>query len=255
MEDDLQRFAIPGRKLAASAIRKADSIQRLPPIKQIREKPTMWINDITPTQHTTFCFDGEQIQLKTFSDYIEGVERCFIEIISNAVDNCCYSIYYGRMADEISVEINSKTISITNGGCNIPVVKTDEGEWIPNIIFGELFSSSHYNAVKQQYKQDMGSGGTNGVGATLANIFSEQFSVIVDDPISHRRFERSWSQGAPIQTEKITEDKNIKATSISVTYTLDFPYFAMEEYSQCMQELFAFHAVSAGFTGKVPINL
>lgn len=251
----LEKYAIAGRKVSKSAVRQADSYQQLSPTEQIRQKPTMWISDVTPVQNNVYCFDGNEIVLRTVPDYIEGVERLFIEILSNAVDNCTYSIHYGRKPDDITIEIGETLITVVNGGCNMPVSQTSDGKWIPDILFGELFSSSHYDQVKSKYKQDMGSGGTYGVGATLVNVFSERFDVVVEDPIEHKRFSRSWSKNIPLGDAKIDSDQNIVETRIRVCYLLDFPFFNLTGYSQDMQHLFAFHAITAGFTAKVPIHL
>ncbi len=259
MEDTVavveKKFAIAGRKLDQSAIRKADSYQQLTPTEQIRQKPTMWISDINPRQAEVYRFNGNKIVSGEIPDYIEGVERLFIEILSNAVDNCTYSIHYGRKPDDIHVRITNKEIVITNGGCHIPLTQLPDGKWIPDILFGELFSSSHYDQVKTKYKQDMGSGGTYGVGATLVNVFSELFEVIVEDPIQHKRYIRSWCKNIPNADPDITFDKNITETKVSVRYILDFPFFSLEEYSINLMQLFAFHAITAGFTAKVPIHL
>lgn len=257
------RHTIDGRTLSESAIRHADSFQQLSAIEQIRQKPMMWISDIAPSSSSIYCFENlEKIVNVQTDEYIEGVERLFIEILSNSIDNCTYSIHYGRKPDAISVRIGAQKIQIINGGCNLPVEKSSKGVWIPAMLFGELFSSSHYDAVKTRYKQEMGSGGTYGVGSTLVNAFSDKFEVLVEDPVSKRRFTQVWSRGMPLVegSEPIIEDdQGIVDTKVSVTYTLDWSMFPSLKSCKCypkiLRDLFAFHAVTASFTAKVPVYI
>ena len=56
--------------------------------------------------------------------------------------------------------------------------------YIPQLLFGELLTSANYN------KKDKTTGGKNGYGAKLANIFSKEFSV---KTLDHKR-KKEWTQ-------------------------------------------------------------
>lgn len=194
--------------------------------------------------------------------FIEGIDRCALELISNAVDNCTYSIYCGRRPDEIHVTLTDTTITVVNGGSNVPVDKMPgTNTWVPSMLWGSLFSSSHYEESRRAYKASTSSAGTNGVGGALVNIFSERFEVTVDDPESHQRYHNVWCRGKPLEVDgvpvepTVTRDPKIVDTRISVSYTLDFPFFNIEKYSQDMMEVIAYHVVTAGFTAKVPVTI
>lgn len=65
------------------------------------------------------------------------------------------------------------TISIWNNGQGIPVVEhKDEKMFVPSMIFGHLLTSSNYNDEEEKV-----TGGRNGYGAKLCNIFSSKFVV------------------------------------------------------------------------------
>ena len=62
-------------------------------------------------------------------------------------------------------------ISIENNGAGIPVeMHKKEKVYVPEMIFGQLLTSSNYNDDEKKT-----TGGRNGYGAKLANIFSTKF--------------------------------------------------------------------------------
>lgn len=64
-------------------------------------------------------------------------------------------------------------MSIYNNGKGIPVtVHKDEKMYVPTMIFGHLLTSSNYNDEEEKV-----TGGRNGYGAKLCNIFSTKFTV------------------------------------------------------------------------------
>ena len=64
-------------------------------------------------------------------------------------------------------------MSIYNNGRGIPVVMhKEEKMYVPTMIFGHLLTSSNYNDEEQKV-----TGGRNGYGAKLCNIFSNKFTV------------------------------------------------------------------------------
>ncbi|EPY78109.1 hypothetical protein CB1_001119005 [Camelus ferus] len=64
-------------------------------------------------------------------------------------------------------------ISIWNNGKGIPVVEHKvEKMYVPALIFGQLLTSSNYDDEEKKV-----TGGRNGYGAKLCNIFSTKFTV------------------------------------------------------------------------------
>lgn len=64
-------------------------------------------------------------------------------------------------------------ITVWNNGKGIPVVEhKDEKMYVPTMIFGHLLTSSNYNDEEEKV-----TGGRNGYGAKLCNIFSTKFTV------------------------------------------------------------------------------
>jgi len=77
-------------------------------------------------------------------------------------------------------------ISIWNNGQGIPVVEhKDEKMYVPTMIFGHLLTSSNYNDEEEKV-----TGGRNGYGAKLCNIFSTMFTV----ETAAKEYKRSFKQ-------------------------------------------------------------
>ena len=63
-------------------------------------------------------------------------------------------------------------IAIMNNGRGIPIeIHKEHNVHIPSMIFGEMMTSSNYDDDEKKV-----TGGRNGFGAKLCNIFSESFT-------------------------------------------------------------------------------
>ena len=89
----------------------------------------------------------------------------------NAADN----IQRDKKTNTIKVNIDQKQnrITVWNNGKGIPIeVHKEHGCYVPELVFGHLLTSSNYDD-----KQKKVTGGRNGYGAKLTNIFSKRFTV------------------------------------------------------------------------------
>ena len=68
-------------------------------------------------------------------------------------------------------------ISVLNDGKGIPVqIHKEHNIYVPELVFGHLLTSSNYNDSEKKV-----TGGRNGYGAKLTNIFSTKFIVETAD--------------------------------------------------------------------------
>jgi DNA gyrase/topoisomerase IV subunit B len=73
----------------------------------------------------------------------------------------------------VHINPEQNEIIVMNDGKGIPVeVHKKEKMYVPELIFGHLLTSSNYDDEEQKV-----TGGRNGYGAKLANIFSTKFIV------------------------------------------------------------------------------
>lgn len=116
--------------------------------------------------------------------FVPGLYKIFDEILVNAADNKQRDKKMDCIRINISRENNE--VSVWNNGKGIPVqMHKDEKMYVPTMIFGHLLTSSNYNDEEEKV-----TGGRNGYGAKLCNIFSTKFSVETSCKDSRKRFKQ-----------------------------------------------------------------
>lgn len=107
--------------------------------------------------------------------YVPGLYKIFDEILVNAADNKQRDPKMDRL--EVVIDQEENLISVYNTGDGIPVeMHKEEGVFVPELIFGHLLTSSNYDDNEKKT-----TGGRNGYGAKLTNIFSTEFIIETAD--------------------------------------------------------------------------
>ena len=163
--------------------------------EQIYKIPDTYIGSIEQTTEPRYVYDFETDSIKKKAvTYIPGLYKIYDEIIVNAVDQYV-RLKLSRESDvydniylvkNIMVSINKDTglTSVYNDGDGIDVTKHKTYKvFVPSLIFGELLTSSNYNK-----KEDKVTGGKNGYGAKLTNIFSKTFTIATVDKNRNLQF-------------------------------------------------------------------
>ena len=92
------------------------------------------------------------------------------------------------------------------------------------MIFGELLTSSNYNDDEKRT-----TGGRNGYGAKLANIFSTEFIVEIGDAKRGIHYTQTWRDNMHIvEPAKITKLPAKTRSFVKVTYYPDFKRFNID---------------------------
>lgn len=109
--------------------------------------------------------------------------------------------------------------------------KQVQGIYIPEMIFGHLLTSSNYNDLEAKT-----TGGRNGYGAKLCNIFSTEFTVETQDGKHAKRYKQTWTENMENKGKaKITTNKAADFTR--VTFSPDFKRFGMSGMDDDLQAL------------------
>ena len=169
----------------------------------------------------TMMFTEQKIDLPL------GIERLFVEISSNAGDNAARSLRNGIDPGEVTVSMTKKIITVRNGGIPIPVeINKATGMYAPELIFGNMFTSSNYK--KEKVRTECG---RNGFGAKLTNIYSKQFIVTVGDPYNEKLYRQVWSDNMKVcGTPEIRPFGKTEKAFVEVVFILDFERFGYSEY-------------------------
>ena len=154
-------------------------------------------------------------------NFVPGLYKIFDEILVNAADNK----QRDKNMDTVKVSINRENgeISVWNNGRGIPIeIHEKEGIYIPEMIFGHLLTSSNYDDNEEKV-----TGGRNGYGAKLCNIFSTTFAIDTADSRTKQRYKQTWTGNmSKMGKASISSQKGDDFTKI--TFTPDYRKFKMQ---------------------------
>ena len=179
--------------------------------------------------------DDTHKMAKQTINYIPGEYKLYDEIIVNALDQ------YIRIKEatdvnlfpvkNIKINVNQETgiISVYNDGEGISIeMHETEKKYIPELIFGDLLTSSNYKDGDLKHV-----GGKNGYGAKLANIFSTLFTIETVDKVKQKKFTMNFYDNKK-RKDKPTITKYKSKPYTQITYRPDFKRFKIDGISDDM---------------------
>ena len=153
--------------------------------------------------------------------FVPGLYKIFDEILVNATDN---KVRDPTMVT-LRVDIDSAegTIKVFNDGNGIPVeMHKEEGVYVPELIFGHLLTSSNYDDNEKKV-----TGGRNGYGAKLANIFSTEFIIETCDGARERRYRQVFKNNMGEKCEPVVTKCKKSDNWTCITFKPDLSKFNM----------------------------
>uniref|UniRef100_A0A2S2Q8Z8 DNA topoisomerase 2 n=1 Tax=Sipha flava TaxID=143950 RepID=A0A2S2Q8Z8_9HEMI len=195
--------------------------QKKSQLEHILLRPDTYIGSVEPVTESMWVYESEQdCMVQREITYVPGLYKIFDEILVNAADNK----QRDPSMDTIKIEINQEenVISVWNNGQGIPVVEhKDEKMYVPTMIFGHLLTSSNYNDEEAKV-----TGGRNGYGAKLCNIFSNKFTVETASREYQKAFKQTWADNMAKSSNPAV--KEVKASDYTkVTFSPDLTKFHM----------------------------
>ena len=158
--------------------------------------------------------------------FVPGEFKIFDEIVVNALDQFTRTREKQERGEtvpvkNIKVNYSKETgeISVWNDGEGIPELHEKEKIYIPELIFGNLLTSSNYDQTEKKHV-----GGKNGYGALLANIFSRQFTIETVDEKNKLKFVQTFRDNMKTK-EKPKISKYSKKPYTQVSYIPDYARF------------------------------
>ena len=162
--------------------------QKKTPLEHILLRPDTYVGSLEHQEGKMWVWDqGKGKMSQRQVSYVPGLYKIFDEILVNAADN----YHRDKTMNKIDVQINEEEnwISIWNNGKGIPVaIHPEYNIYVPEMIFGQLLTSSNYDDSKKKV-----TGGRNGYGAKLANVFSTKFIIETADSERMLKFRMEWS--------------------------------------------------------------
>ena len=215
--------------VSATALGSTQKYKKHTHHQHILELPDTYIGSTATTPETRWIYDAASGKMVWRAlSFTPGLFKIFDEIVVNARDEYIRSTTTAGMTPvkhiDVAVTSNGEgatIISVENDGDGIPVEKHEDGVMMPEMIFGQLLTSSNYDKSEAKIV-----GGRNGYGQKCTNIFSTLFSIDLKTPSSGKHYTQSWYNNM-FQVEKptIKAYKGAKG-SVKITFLPDRTRFA-----------------------------
>ena len=210
---------------------RANEYKKHTPLEHILARPDTYVGSVEPETEKQWVFNGTKMEQKSIT-YVPGLYKIYDEVLVNAIDQTTMD----KTIDAITIDIDKQngSICIMNTGKGIPVeVHPEYKIYVPELIFGELLTSSNYDDTKERT-----TGGRNGYGAKLANIFSKSFTVETHDTQNSMHYIQTFSDNMRKKEKaKITKKKGAKGFA-KFTFVPDLDRFGLKELTDDMISLF-----------------
>ncbi|XP_029428608.1 DNA topoisomerase 2-alpha [Rhinatrema bivittatum] len=180
--DKVKKNNDPNSKVSVEKI-----YQKKTQLEHILLRPDTYIGSVEPVTQQMWVFDEEDGLNCRDVTFVPGLYKIFDEILVNAADNKQRD--KSMSCIKVTIDAENNTISVWNNGKGIPVVEHKvEKVYVPALIFGQLLTSSNYDDDQKKV-----TGGRNGYGAKLCNIFSSRFTVETACKEYRKLFKQTWT--------------------------------------------------------------
>ncbi|XP_062222323.1 DNA topoisomerase 2-like [Phragmites australis] len=218
--------------------------QKKTQLEHILLRPDTYIGSVEKHTQTLWVYEGGAMAHRSVS-YVPGLYKIFDEILVNAADNKQRDPKMDAL--RVDIDVAGCCISVYNNGDGIPVeVHQEEGVYVPEMIFGHLLTSSNYDDNERKT-----TGGRNGYGAKLTNIFSTEFVIETADGRRQKMYKQVFSENMGRKSEpQITKCKKGENWT-RVTFKPDLAKFNMTHLEDDVVALMRKRVVDmAGTIGK-----
>ena len=203
--------------------------------EHILDLPETYIGSIVTAPEEVFVHTDDKFTPATVA-VNPGFYKLIDELLVNAHDHAIRLRQKGSpdLVKKINVLCNEHSFAIENDGESIDVVEHPEHKvWVPQMIFGELLTSTNYNKDEKKLV-----GGKNGYGVKLVNIFAKELMVTVKDQVRKLLYEQTFENNmTKIGKPKVMPLKKTAVLSVGIGWRPDLARFGMTEIGADMQRL------------------
>jgi len=194
--------------------------------EHILSLPDTYIGSIENSTEEHYIVEAETFAAKTL-DFNPGFYKLIDELLVNAHDHVVRlrQKKSTNPVKNINISSDGKTFTIRNDGESIDVEKhPDYGVYIPQLIFGELLTSTNYDKDEKKLV-----GGKNGYGVKLVNIFSKKFELTIVDGKRELKYNQIFEDNmSKIGTPTVKPCKT--KSYVEIVWTPDFAKFGWTDH-------------------------
>lgn len=228
-------------------------------LEHIQSLPDTYIGSTEFTKIKTYIYDDtDKKMVEKEITYIPGLLKIFDEVVVNAIDHSM------RLKSEkkenikhvknikITIDKTTGKISIFNDGNGIDIHKHSEYNdiWIPELIFGELLTSTNYDKTQEKTW-----GGKNGFGAKLTNIFSKEFIIETIDHYTKKSYTQTFTNNMKERSKPQIKTSQ-KQPYTQITFLPDYERFGLKNgITEDIYNLFKRRIIDACATSNKDVSV
>jgi DNA topoisomerase-2 len=190
--------------------------------EHIYKLPDTYIGSIENSMEEHYIVENNKFILKNLL-FNPGFYKLIDELLVNAHDHVIRlkEKKSSNLVKNIDISCDGESFTIRNDGESIDIEKHPEhGIYIPQLIFGELLTSTNYDEKEQKLV-----GGKNGYGVKLVNIFSKKFKLCIVDTTRKLKYEQIFENNMTKINEPIIKPCKTTKSYIEITFEPDFKKF------------------------------
>lgn len=198
----------------------AQKWEKLSHLEHVLKRPDSYIGSTQREVQDLYAVHDNKLIVEKLN-VAPGLLKIFDEILVNALDQNALN---PAEVTQIKVSVKDNEICVVNNGDGIPCVNHAEGMPVPELIFGHLLTSSNYDDTEERT-----TGGRNGYGSKLTNIYAKYFTVEVKDAKNQLHFKKTWTDN--MTKSKKTSLKPLKTEGkgmVKITWEPDWQRFGQE---------------------------
>lgn len=234
---------------AGSQICTACKYEKKTQREHILIRPDSYIGSITKHKEMMWIYSpGKKRMIQKEISYVPGLMKIVDEVLVNALDHSVRHASVTRI--KVNVDRESGEISIWNNGPGIPVeIHKKENIYVPELIFGHFLTSSNFDDEEQKI-----TGGRNGYGAKLTNVWSTKFIVETVDNNVGKKFVQEYCNNLLERSKpKITNCKSNSYTKI--TFIPDYARFKLKGMTKNTFDLIRTRVYDASATSNNKVTV
>eukprot|EP01059_Diplonema_ambulator_P029133 TRINITY_DN482_c0_g1_i1.p1 TRINITY_DN482_c0_g1~~TRINITY_DN482_c0_g1_i1.p1 ORF type:complete len:1405 (+),score=647.89 TRINITY_DN482_c0_g1_i1:43-4215(+) len=201
-----------------------EAYEKLTLHEQVMHRPDTYVGSLEKTTEKMWVYNEEnkEMELRTLT-WVPALYKIFDEILVNAADNKERDKTQSKI--KVDINVDKGFVKVWNNGEGIPVQMHSKHKiYIPDMIFGHLLTSSNYKDEALRT-----TGGRNGFGAKLANIFSTKFTVETAHSDTGKKFKKTWTDNMKKSDDPVITDMSSTDTDFTcITFWPDFKRFGMD---------------------------
>ncbi|RHZ61845.1 hypothetical protein Glove_345g27 [Diversispora epigaea] len=213
-------------KKASSQKSVEEIYQKKTQLEHILLRPDTYIGSTESITEKLWTYDSDSDTMQFGEvDIVPGLYKIVDEILVNAADNKIRDPSMDTL--KVTIDKEQNLISIYNNGKGIPIkIHKEEGIYVPELIFGHLLTSSNYDDNEKKV-----TGGRNGYGAKLTNIFSKKFIVETADKKLKKKYQQVFKNNMSITEEPKIQEHSKNDEYTKITFKPDLNKFNLTEFT------------------------